>query len=182
MFYTCNIHDWHNVIHQKTTKIKYNKTPSKGMSLVVVAHHSIAAGGGCPLFVLACWVPLLGAGAIRCPCEGSDPDLCVVHRCCLLDWPSVLVWCHSLLLASRCWVVCHGYGAGAICLIPGLVLIIIPVCHCHPIPYPCCLSFPIAVPHYPFPVGCCPAVYPVSRGSQRWHKAGRSLPYNIFKT
>lgn len=138
--------------------------------------------GPCPLFILACWVPLSGARAVCYPCEGPGPDPCMVHCCCLLDWLSVSVWCHLSSPASRCRVICHGYSAGVVHLIPGLLLFIVPVCRCHPIPYPCRPSPPISIPCYLFPVSCCPAVHPASRGSQQWHEVGCSLPYNIFKT
>jgi hypothetical protein len=90
VFYTCNIYHWRNVIHQSNY---YNKTPSEGMGPVVVAHHSIAAGRQPQRLGPWCRsLPLWGSCSST---YAADPDPCMVHHCCPLDWLSVSVWCRS---------------------------------------------------------------------------------------
>ena len=92
------------MIHQKTTEIKYNKTPSKGMSPVVVAHHSIAAGGGCPVH---CSSLLAG-----CHCWVLVPFVALVKVLILICAWFIVVACW-IGRRCRCGVACHYLLAGA---------------------------------------------------------------------
>ena len=159
------------------------------MSLVVVAHHSIAttgqhpqstlwavarqAWGRCPITPVVRPCPLSGAGAIHCYCGAHAHDVvnsdpCVVHCCCLLDQlsESQVLGCLSL------WSWDHLPYLVSYHLLSLFIVVTL-------ISDPCCLLF---CPLYLFPVDCCPAIHPASRGFQQWHKVGYGLLYNIFET
>jgi hypothetical protein len=188
------------VIHPKTTEIKYNKTPSEGMSPVVVTHHSVAAsrqhprstlwavarqaGDGCPVRCLSLLaVPLSGAGAIHWR-HGA-----LVHGHVVLILILILAW---FIIVAR-WIGCRCQCGVACChLLAGAgssVMVMVLVSFASSlVSYRS--SSPFIVVTIPvvcrspssFPAIHCPAVHSASRGSRRWHKVGCGLPYNIFKT
>jgi hypothetical protein len=137
------------------------------MSPVVVAHHSIAGSGQHPS----------GWGPVRCL---SFKLLAVYHCQVLVPFVAIgsAVGVSVVLLVITCWVICHGYGAGVVCLFPGLLSFTVPVCHCHPIPYPCVCHSPSLSPVICFLSVV--ALLSILRAGA--HKVGCSLRYNIFKT
>jgi hypothetical protein len=200
VFYTCNIYDWRNVIHPKTTEIKYNKTPSEGMSPVVVTHHSVAAGGqhprstlravarqaggGCPVrrsSLLA--VPLSGAGAVHWRREALARGHVVLILILILAW--FIVVARWIGCRCRCGVARRHLLAGAGSSVMVMVLVSFAsslVSYRSSSPFVVVTIPVVCRSPSPFPVIRCPAVHSASRGSRRWHKVGCGLPYNIFKT
>ena len=135
-----------------------------------------AVVGVCPSFVLACWVPLSGAGAVRCHCGARARRRVVLIL--------ILAW---FIVVAR-WIGCRVAGAGSSVVMVLTSFASSPVSSYRPSPF-------IVVTPSPIPVVCrSPSPSPDIRflsvvappsilqaGLTGWHKAGCSLPYNILK-